>query len=60
MIYFDTFPVREGAEAECETNIQLLQRMMRLLDRVGMDTIEVIVSQNDAVAAQQILLKCLA
>jgi xylose isomerase len=60
VIYFDTFPVREGAEAECETNIQLLQRMMRLLDRVGMDTIEVIVSQNDAVAAQQILLKCLA
>jgi xylose isomerase len=60
VIYFDTFPTREEAAAECETNIKLLNRFMSLIERVGMDTIEAIVSQNDAIAAQEVLLKCLA
>ncbi|NMB01320.1 MAG: sugar phosphate isomerase/epimerase [Firmicutes bacterium] len=59
-IYFDTFPVREEAVAECTTNIKLLNRFMSLIDKVGMDTIDAIVSKNDAIAAQEILLKCLA
>lgn len=60
VIYFDTFPVREEAVAECETNIKLLRRFLSLIDKVGMDTIDAIISKNDAIAAQEILLKCLA
>ena len=52
VIYFDTFPVREEAVAECETNIKLLRRFLSLIDKVDMDTIDAIISKNDAIATR--------
>ena len=59
VIYFDTFPIRECPAAECETNIRLLQRYFSLIDSIGMAKIAEIIDKNDALAAQEILLKCL-
>lgn len=57
--YFDTFPVIEGAKDECRANINMLNRMNELLDDMGLDKIEQIIAQNDAIAAQKLMLSFL-
>ena len=39
-IYFDTFPVIEEAAAECERNIEMINYMNNLIDKVGLDYIQ--------------------
>ena len=50
-IYFDTFPVIEGAEEECAQNIAMLKMLDGAIERVGMDKIQSVIDSNDAVQA---------
>lgn len=56
IIYFDTFPVIEGATEECERNIEMIQYLDKLIDTIGLDKIQSIIDQNDAVAASKLML----
>lgn len=53
MIYFDTFPVREDATAECEQNIRMFRLLCDKIDRYGLDRMTAVVQSNDAIAAMQ-------
>lgn len=59
MIYFDTFPVIENASEECEQNIKMIKQLNSLIDYVGLDNIQEIINQNDAIAAHKLMMKFL-
>ncbi|WP_057817296.1 sugar phosphate isomerase/epimerase family protein [Schleiferilactobacillus perolens] len=59
VIYFDTFPVIEGPNEECERNMAMIKHFETVLNRVGMSEIGKVVQQNDAIAAQKLMLKFL-
>lgn len=54
-IYFDTFPVIEGAEEECAQNIAMLEMLSGALDRVGVKSIQDVIDANDAVKAAKLV-----
>lgn len=56
-IYFDTFPVIEEAAAECERNIEMINYMNNLIDKVGLNYIQSIIDRNDAIAASKLMLE---
>ncbi len=60
VVFFDTFPVREGAQEEVAANIATFEKISDLIDRVGMDQFEEVISKNDGVASQQFLMSILA
>ncbi len=60
VVFFDSFPVREEAEAEINANVETFKKISDLIDRVGMEKFEEIISKNDGVAAQQFLINMLA
>lgn len=60
VVFFDTFPVREEAEAEINANVETFKKIDALIERVGMTKFEEIISKNDGVASQQFLLDMLA
>lgn len=57
--YFDTFPVIEDAKDECHANIEMLERMNHLINKTGLEKIGDIISKNDAIAAQKLMLSFL-
>lgn len=59
VIYFDTFPIIEGATEECERNIEMINYMNQLIDDLGLNYIQAIIDKNDAVAASRLMLKFL-
>ncbi|MCD7735408.1 MAG: sugar phosphate isomerase/epimerase [Lachnospiraceae bacterium] len=59
VVFFDTFPVREETEPEICANIRTFQKINDLIDRVGMDEFDKIISKNDGVASQQFLVDIL-
>ncbi|MGJ9385988.1 sugar phosphate isomerase/epimerase family protein [Salipaludibacillus sp. CF4.18] len=56
LIYFDTFPIREDPIKECEMNIQMFKKLYQLVDGLGLDKIDQIVKDKDAVKSQELLL----
>ncbi|XMB72960.1 sugar phosphate isomerase/epimerase family protein [Mycoplasmatota bacterium WC30] len=58
-IYFDTFPIRENPVEEVKQNIKMSDKIIELIHSIGMDEIAKIISQNDAVKAQKIMMMCL-
>lgn len=60
VVFFDSFPVREGAEEEVTANIRTFQKIWNLIDTVGMEKVEEVISRNDGVASQQFLIDILA
>lgn len=58
-IYFDTFPVRENPIEECKQNVRMIKKLDELVDTIGLERIEEIVQENDAVSATDILFECL-
>ena len=56
-IYFDTFPVIEEAATECKRNIEMIRYMDELIDKVGMDRIQKIIDENDAIKASELMLE---
>ena len=59
VIYFDTFPIRENGLDEVRKNIEVYEKIESLVGKIGMGKIEEIISENNAVKAQDILLECL-
>lgn len=57
VIYFDTFPVIEPAVEEAEMNVQMIHYMDQLIDRVGLDVIQSVIDQNDAISASKLMLR---
>ena len=53
--YFDTFPEREDAAAECAANIRMVQRLFRRLDRLDLDAFAAAQAAQDAIAAQALI-----
>ena len=52
-IFFDTFPLREDPVKELELNIQSFLKMSAWLDKVGMDQIEQLIMQQNALAVYE-------
>lgn len=59
MVYFDTFPVREDAAAECAQNIRMFRLFNERIDKYGVDKISEVVAKNDAVAAMEMFMDLL-
>ncbi|WP_059104375.1 sugar phosphate isomerase/epimerase family protein [Shouchella shacheensis] len=59
-IYFDTFPVIEGAVKECEQNIKMITLLNHMIDNVGLDYIQNIIDRNDAIEASNLMIKFLS
>lgn len=57
VIYFDTFPVIEPAVEEAERNVEMIEYMDNLIDEVGMDYIQNVIDQNDAIEATKLMQK---
>lgn len=58
-IYFDTFPIREKPLEEVKQNIRMSNKILELIDLIGMDEIQKIISSQDSVKAQEIMMMCL-
>ncbi len=56
-IYFDTFPIIEPAAEEAEQNKKMIEMLGRAIDTVGMDEIQAVIDQNDAIAASELMHK---
>lgn len=56
MFYFDTFPVIEDATKECQANIDMITRLDKLIDSVGMEKIGEVIQKNDAIEAHKLML----
>ncbi len=59
VIYFDTFPKREGAVRECEANVRICRRLEALIREIGIDEISRIVDAEDGIAAMELMLRTL-
>ena len=59
VVFFDTFPIREGAAEETQANIDVFEKLVELVDRTGMDVIEDVISKCDGVSAQKLILSML-
>lgn len=56
VIFFDTFPLRENPVRELELNIQAFNKMSNWLDRIGMDQIDQIVKEQNALMVYEKLI----
>lgn len=56
VIYFDTFPIIEHASKECEQNMKMIRLFDQMINDMGLDHIQSIIDQNDAVAANQLMM----
>ena len=54
VIYFDTFPIREEAEAEAEANLATMTLLLDKLNAVGIDHITDVINKADGVESQKL------
>lgn len=59
VVFFDTFPVREEAQAETQANIDAFRKISEAVDRVGVNRIDEIVSEQNGISAQNLVLSML-
>ena len=59
VVFFDTFPIREGAKEETQANIDAFEKLAHLVDETGMDKFEEVISKCDGVGAQKLVLSML-
>ena len=59
VVFFDSFPFREDTRAEVELNVEMFNQMCAMIDRVGMDAIAEIVSKQDGIESQKLILQML-
>jgi xylose isomerase len=57
VIYFDTFPIIEDAVKETKSNMEMMEYMDQLIDKIGLEYIEKIVDRNDAIKASQLMME---
>ena len=54
VIYFDTFPIREDAQEEAETNRATVELLIAKIEAVGVDRITQVIEQADGIASQRL------
>ena len=59
VVFFDTFPIREGAAEETQANIDAFEKLSDLVDSVGLEAIGDVISKCDGVSAQKLVLSML-
>lgn len=59
VVYFDTFPKREGAVQECEANVRICRRLEALIREIGIDEISRKIDAEDGIAAVELMLHTL-
>lgn len=59
VVFFDTFPIREEAAAEIKANIEAFKKYEAIIDRIGLEKIEKIVSKQNGIDAQKLVLDML-
>lgn len=59
VLFFDSFPVREPARTEIETNIEWVRKLEYLIEKTSMEEIERVINKHDAVAVQKFILSLL-
>ena len=55
-LFFDTFPVREDAAKEVTQNINMVNKISTAIDKIGIEKIDEIISMNDGVEANKLLM----
>ncbi len=55
VVFFDTFPIREDARAECQANIDAFELIKEKVERIGVDRIGEIVEKHDGISAQRLI-----
>ena len=56
VVFFDTFPIREGAAEETQANIDAFEKLSDLVDSVGLEAIGDVISKCDGIGAQKLVL----
>ena len=59
-VYFDTFPKREKAYDECESNIKMCDVIEKMIENYGMDNIEKVINSNDAIKVSKMFVSMLS
>lgn len=59
-IYFDTFPIREQGIEEAKRNIKMITRLDQIVDELGVEQLDELVSQNDGLNCSDIMLKVIS
>lgn len=59
-IYFDTFPVIEDPDKECQKNMDMIKKLDAVIEKIGMDEIRKVIEQNDAIAVSELIMKFIA
>ena len=59
MVFFDTFPIREGAKEETQANIDAFEKLVHLVDEAGLDKFDEVISKCDGISAQKLVLSML-
>lgn len=54
VVYFDTFPIREDAQAEAETNRSTIDLFIERVNDIGIDCIGDVIARADGIAAQKL------
>lgn len=57
VVYFDTFPVIEDPSKECEQNIKMIKLLDKMINNIGLEYIQSIIDNNDAVEANKLMLE---
>jgi xylose isomerase len=56
VVFFDTFPVRESVAEEAQANITAFNKYMNLIEHIGMEDIERVISRQDGLEVQKLIL----
>lgn len=59
VVFFDTFPVREDSTKETQANIDAFIKYSKIIDNIGLEEIEKVVSKQNGIDAQQLVLSML-
>ncbi len=59
VVFFDTFPIREDAARETQSNIDSFEKISGLVDTLGMEHISKVISEQDGVGAHKLVLDML-
>ena len=57
VVFFDTFPIRENAILEVQANIDAFEQISSMVDKIGVEEINKIVSKSDGISAQKLILE---
>lgn len=60
VVFFDTFPIRENAEAEIALNIRTFELLESRIESCGLEYLEKVINKQDGLSAQELILSLLS